>query len=402
MQWLKSLFKKKEEKFFNNFEELENYFLTQIKQVIEKDKKIKAGLKEEFKQVIEELKKELKNLENAKLKNPNIEERIKDFMTGNRNNFLHQANYFINNIPDFNDCFKENYDELLKFFSEKTQKSTAVLMEFFAHEVRVINAKIVELTKIVEQLSKPSKELNKVIKILEKIETYKNNKKKIIELNKKSEEKKIHLLEKEVNNLRKNWQELENGEEHKAYLELIKELREKEEKLRNIEYEIFNLFSSISRVLKKYSKIALENQGLIHGYLKSTISTFLLDKANKIIVVLEKARSMELSEKDKNKLKKGMREICSDKLDKLRKDYYKIEKKVNILKEKIEKNTIKDKIRKVKEAFEKENTKLENFLAEIKKEKQKSIKLVLENKNLLDSLIKDIEDYCYVKIILKH
>jgi len=94
----------------------------------------------------------LKKLENAKLQNPKIPERVKTIMEGNRSAFIKKVSFFFDNI----DLKFNNHDEILKkckdieneinSLGKGTARSYQVLNEFFAREAEnvAINIKYIE------------------------------------------------------------------------------------------------------------------------------------------------------------------------------------------------------------------------------------------------------------------
>ena len=98
----------------------------------------------------------LKKLENAKLQNPKIPERVKTIMEGNRAAFIKKVSHFFDNLD-----FKfDNYNELIEkcnnisneieSLGKSTARSYQVLNEFFAREAENIAIDI----KHVENYSK--------------------------------------------------------------------------------------------------------------------------------------------------------------------------------------------------------------------------------------------------------
>ncbi|PIN82011.1 hypothetical protein COV11_00095 [Candidatus Woesearchaeota archaeon CG10_big_fil_rev_8_21_14_0_10_30_7] len=401
MSWLRQLFKKREFLEFKTFKELVDYFSEKAQPIIEQESRIKSNLKEDFKLKIEELKEAVHKLKNAELRNPDIEERLKDYMTGNRVNYLHQINYFVKNLPDFDNDFGEKFKESINLFAEKTKRSNLVLREFFAHEIRTVSTKIAEINKLAEQISKPSKEWKKIDQIFNKINDYTEQNKKLKHLEGRSEEKEVPQVEKEVKKLEEQCKKLEKSEDHKEYLSLVDESKKQKVELSLLKDQIINLISTINRVLKKYERAALENQGLIHGYMKSTIDTFLLDKTNKIIKILENASKIELNDKDIEKLEKAKKEFNAEHLNNLRKKYSECVKETDLIIKKAENNSFVEKLASAKTSFCKKKEELSVLIEEIKEAKELEKKLIKENNELFEKIKNEIEDYCYVTIKLE-
>ncbi len=397
MGWFSSLFRKKEALNFASLKELEKYFSDFTKPVIEQTEEKRRTLSEEFKQKISELKEEIEELKRAELRNPNIEEKLKDFMAGNRNNYISQLNFFINQLPEFNNNFCERFNESLAIFVEKTRKSNLILREFFEHEVRNVSAKIAELARIVESLKTVDKKAGKSNLILRKIKEHDKKSDELFELNKKSLQQDISHNEKVFNEYNQEKENLEKSEDYKKYLKLLEGEKESLEEVKKVKETILNYVASVSRVLKKYERVALKHQGLIHGYLKSTVDTFLLDKEDKIIEILEKASKIELNDKDKSKLEKNIGAFNEKKLNNLRKDCLEKEKTHNDLSGKVKEEKINKKLKELNESINKLQEKIEELKKEAEKCNNRKEQLERELKESLSDIKRDIEEYCHIR-----
>lgn len=239
----------------------------------------------------------LKKLENAKLQNPNIPERAKTVMQGNREAFLRKVSGFLNNIDlQYNDfynliekcrSFELEIDELAK----STSRSYQILSQFFAREVSIIAENI----KKIESNSKEIRSLIEHAKVetIDKIRRDAEDVKAKIKLRKRLEEEikeektKLALEENKFSDAESKIKEAKGSKEYKQYENLLKEKEENEGKLREIETRIFHDFSVLEKAMKKYSKIAFENEKLIENYLEDPIKAFANDKSMEIIKILE-------------------------------------------------------------------------------------------------------------------
>ncbi|MBI4919357.1 hypothetical protein HY837_05465 [archaeon] len=398
MGWLNNLFRKREVLKFASLKDLEKYFAEFVRPVVEQTNKTKGKLHEEVKYKIHEVKGEIEKLRNAELRNPNIEEKLKDYMTGNRSNYVSQLNFFINNLPNFNEQFCEKFNENLTLFAEKTRKNNLILREFFAHEVRDVSEKITELTKTVENIKTEEKKVEKSNRILKNIKEYHDKTSMLNNSRQKNIETEIIAHEKEIKEEKQEKDKIEKSEEYKKHLELLAEEEHKLEELREVKERILNFIASIFRVLKKYERVAVKHQGLIHGYLKSTVDTFLLDKDNKIIEILEKASNIELNEKDKTKLDKSLVNFNETQLNKLRKECFEREKTHNNVSKKVKEEKINQKLKDLNEDIKKKGVKLEEFKKEQEENNSLQERLDKEMKELLEEIKRAVEEYCYAKI----
>ena len=100
---IKKIFKQKE-KIGLPLEKLEGWFDEKTKELYKDiDKKINES-KEKITEEIQKTKKNIDNLENAKLKNEDIPVKEKQFMQGNREFYINRINFFLDSlkIPEEN------------------------------------------------------------------------------------------------------------------------------------------------------------------------------------------------------------------------------------------------------------------------------------------------------------
>ena len=90
-------------------------------------------------QLITSARSKLQILETAQLKNNNIEEKLKNFMSGNRTNYIRQVNMFLDTlkIPENQEnikTFVESANLAFENLNKSAKKSFYILQEFFAEE----------------------------------------------------------------------------------------------------------------------------------------------------------------------------------------------------------------------------------------------------------------------------
>ncbi|MBW2997188.1 hypothetical protein KY349_02490, partial [Candidatus Woesearchaeota archaeon] len=124
--------------------------------------KIKPDIETQFRQLSEEKKKlhaELEDLREAKLHNPNITEREKQLMQGNRESYISQHKQFINMI-EFSDeltckevtTFCRNFEELMVKLAKSTARGHLVMTEFFSNHAMLVNKSIKVMGQIVSRV----------------------------------------------------------------------------------------------------------------------------------------------------------------------------------------------------------------------------------------------------------
>ncbi len=249
----------------------------------------------------------LKVLENAQLQNPKIPERVKTIMEGNRAAFIKKVSFFFSNINlkynDYNELINKcgNVKNEIDSLGKSTARSYQVLNEFFAREAEniAINIKKVEdyskdikdsinSSKIsnIEKIKSSITDIQNKIKLKEKYSIELENNKKDFQ---DSKNKKLEI-ENKINKLK-------SSEDYKIYENLLVEQNNFESKLSEIENKLFHDFSALEKALKKYAKIAFENENLILEYLNSPIKALMPDNDLKIIKILNDLEQNIISDK---------------------------------------------------------------------------------------------------------
>lgn len=286
----------------------------------------------------------LKELESAKLQNPKIPEMAKIMMEGNRAAFIRKTAFF------FKDTSLEhaNYDELTKKCGEieteinslgkSTARSYMVLNEFFSHEVEKVAANI----KNIETYAKDAKTAvssSKISKIAEIKSNIKDVQKKIKLKETYSEElknEKISLenIKNKKSELEHRIKEIKSGKGYKGYEKMLEEISSIESEIKNIDSKLFHDFSALERALKKYAKIAFEDEKLIAAYLDNPINALINDNTleiSRIITGMEKAISenkFELEQKKSDKTIAQIRELGQNYFEDLQDNHKRLDKKL--------------------------------------------------------------------------
>jgi len=288
---------------------------------------------EEIKTSVEEEKNKAyessQNLLKAELKNPNIPERAKNIMIGNREIYVKRIERLLetvslpnsfNELPEFYDLFNNS----LNNFTKETLKNYQILNEFFLSEMRDIDDNIKELIKLIKSMRDiveesnilKANELKKgVKKIQQKIKLERNLQEKIKIKNQKVEEKNKNVKKEEY-----NLKILKDGKDHKQFYELVNKKKILIEKQENLEKELLQNFSAINRALKKYERLTLE-QELVRSYLDNPFQTLLQDKELKIVDILI-GMNKSLIE-GKIELKDKKKDKTLEELNKLNYNYFK-------------------------------------------------------------------------------
>lgn len=387
----------------------------------EKTKPIISDLNSNISQIINKINDEkekaaenIKKLEDARLQNPNIPERAKTIMEGNRSAFIKKISFFFNNI----DLEFDDYDELIKkckgieneinAFGKATARSYQVLNEFFAREVEsmamnvknvegcskeIINlvntGKITSVDKIkddVADINNKIKLKNAYLKALDNANIdFKNNKNKKLEI-----ENKIS--------------QIKSSRGYGDYEKLLEEGKNAELKLNNVENALFHDFSVLEKALKKYAKIAFENEKLILKYLSNPIIALVMDNDFKISKILDSLKNaiegnkLDLDEKKGRKALEKINELDSVYFTKIKDDFKNLKERLNALEQDIMNNNSKNELESKNNELKKINQNIEDVNNRIVNINHELGKIDIEK--LKENLQKEVSDLINVRIIL--
>lgn len=320
---------KKEEVKDIQFNDLETWLDSWSKKKVEHATLELANIRKNLDEEKLKLKESLQSLADAILKNPNIPEKAKHFMEGNRENYLHRGKIILQktNLPeDFNEIltFCQSFDQDLDNFGKSTSRSYQVMQEFFANESKDIASQIAKFDRLIKEAKQVidnsgTEEVNELKSLVQKINL----------LNKRKEElrEKVKLRKSDLNESKKSLDDLEkeikNKQDSNAYQKIVELRKEKEQlsaKIKNNEARLSLSFSVLGAALKKYERISLDNN-LIKSYLENPVKALLADSEFNVIELLGKMKiSLEkgnIELKDKKKVK------TLQELSKFSKDYLK-------------------------------------------------------------------------------
>ena len=356
----------------------------------------------------------LKTLENAKLQNPKIPERIKTIMQGNREGFIKKISSFFKNIELKHEGYWEltekcrNIENEIDLLGKSTVKNYHILNEFFAREAEKVAANI----KNIENYSKGIQSMIDSSKIssIDKIKSSMINLKNKIKL-KESYSMQLENGNKNLQNGKNKKIEIENrineiksSPHYKNYEKLREEKEKTEIKIREIENSLFHDFSVLEKAMKKYAKISFENETFILEYLDNPIIALIKDAELKISGILGNLKNsigrneLGLEEKKKDKSIGKINEMDSVYLAKIKDDFINARKMLNGLKAETENSNSKKnldllngELKNINESIEDINGKITNLNSELGK---------INIEKLRENLQKEINDEVNAKITI--
>jgi hypothetical protein len=403
LKFIKKLFAKEEvQEERIELDEVNNWLDNKIKPIFENlnsnINQITSKINDEKGKVNENL----KTLENAKLQNPKIPERVKTIMEGNRAAFIKKVSFFFNNTDlDYNSPNEltekcKNIKNEIDSLGKSTARSYQVLNEFFAREAESIAINI----KNIENHAKEIVNSVNDTKIMN-VDKIKNS---VINIQNKIKLKQQYLaeLENNKNNLENNKNkkleienkinEIKSSDDYKNHEKLLEEKEKVKSKSNEIENALFHDFSVLEKSLKKYAKIAFENEKLILEYLNSPITALTKDTDFKISNILDSLKNaiarneFDLDDKKKEKALAKIGELDGVYFAKTKDDYNNAKKRLDDLKLEIENNKAKNdldnynkELNNIKLNIENLNNNISNINIELEKINIEKLKENLQN-----------------------
>jgi hypothetical protein len=276
MQWLKNLFREKK-----TFEQLKPWLDEQLNKQNSDKKQAIATAEHEFPEILIAAKRAVIALEQAELRNPNIPERAKHFMQGNREQFLKLTNRFIENlfVPKEAADFSQ-IGVLFYQYAQNTARPAAILSEFIGDEVSGVRKSISDIEKRIHDIKKTQVEIEafqKIQDILARIENVKKERESL-EKQRVDFEQQLQQLRVVYGNLRKEKEDFINKPEYlKVKEDLVSAAKERQE----AEQAITTLFLPLSDAIKKYAHDAKHEK--IASYADNPLETLMKDYSFSIV-----------------------------------------------------------------------------------------------------------------------
>ncbi len=400
LEFIKKIFQKEEEQVSKelttiNLQSLEEWLNEKAKPLMEE---IRLQTEEVLMKVNEELERARVNievLEYAKLQNPNIPFRAKQYMEGNRKAYVRAINSFLGHMEINNKDyfylldFCKLFDELINDLNKGTLRSYTILQEFFANETNKIAQNLKNFDSLFKELKSilNSKRVSAVNNTREKIQNLKTKTKQKLNLDVdfKSRGADVKLASDEKDAILAEIEKFNKSDEHNNFLKLNEEKKNKSSTHYNEENQILQSFAVLERPLRKYSHIAFEHEEIVLDYLKQPIETLADDKN---LVILEVLKNLEkLLNENKLQIDDRKKEKSLEETKKLDKEFIEqFLKKYLSFKEEMEEIDNKIKSSGVAEKFRNFNKQLEDINSRIEKNNEEFIKLKNDSAKLNESI----------------
>ena len=327
----------------------------------------------------------------------NTEERVKNIVKGHRDQYVKEISRFTESLVSLEKKdlrsleyyqktadFNKEINQKIESTAKRTAKSYQATQHLFFKDVEEVFKSMGEINLLVKEFENKVKEakiegIKKVKDHFKQIEQDKEKKKNIVKEVEETNET-VVKLKKELEGKKKEQKELENSKEKENYLKLKSEEKELKEKVNNQEQIVFSYFSKLSKALRKYERVALDSK-LISKYLDNSVKTFIDDKELKIKEILQGLKksldSLNFDDKQKKNVLELIEKSETDYLNSLIKVIEELNQEEEKLVEKINNNTIIEKI----ENKSKEVKQLQNQV-ELKESELVKFSSTLENINI--------------------
>lgn len=295
MSFFRKLFSREPQEITINSNEIEDWLNNTSSEILSDINNRIKGTHTDINNFKTKLKKSLAKLENAELINPNIPEREKHMMNGNRVNYVQKANLFLNEIElpeEYKkiELFTNDFEERITKFNQNTSRAYFILKNYFDKDMREIATNFKNIEKsIIELISVFNND---------KIRQYKSLLSRIRELNQNQDEsnelsKKINELEKELEEAKDKKILLEKKIETLKHSKDFKEFHDLEQQRKQVESGILELNQKLNNALKAFDKALRKylhdtKNKLIAAYLDNPISALEHDKSFEFVVLLSR------------------------------------------------------------------------------------------------------------------
>lgn len=300
MGWFTELFYKKKA-----LSDLKAWAAEQEKEYAQKHQETVKLLEQEFQGLLETAKEAVNALSNAELRNPDIPERAKHYMQGNREQIVKATTRLIENllVPKTQGDLTF-IDQQFQQYAQTNARAAAILSEFFGQEVKAITTALAEIEKRMNDVKASEQQKQSITEIQSRISAIENTARQNTELEQKQKElnEQINVLNQKLEDMKKQKEQLLAS---KDYAQVKEDLVSANRKRQQAEQAITDLFLPLVTAIKKYAH-AVHDKNL-EAYAENPLEALTKDYGLHIISHVPKIKEM---------LEKGELELKQDKRDK--------------------------------------------------------------------------------------
>jgi len=318
-------------------------------------------------------------LENAKLQNPNIPFRAKQYMEGNRKSYAKSVNSFLGNLEINN----RDYFYLVNFC--KIAQNIKNFDNFFKELNSVLkDGRMVAIDSAIEKIrglkAKAKQKINLDIEL-------------------KDAEASVMLAKEEKDSLMAEIMNFDRGEEHNEFLRLNEERKDKTKSFYEDENRIIQSFSVLERPLRKYSHVAFEHEEIVLDYLKDPISTLADDKGMKILEILKNLENLlnenkvQIDDRKKEKALEETKKLSKEFIEQFMKKYFSFKAEIEGIDSRIKSSRVAEKLKDYNNKLEEVNIRIDKNneeYAKLKNDFEKLNETILTLKNDVENSVKNL------------
>jgi len=407
LEFIKRIFQKEESEVKKAIEiklqSLEEWFSEKSKPLMEE---VNLRISELLMKLSEEIQRagfNVEVLENAKLQNPNIPFKAKQYMEGNRKAYIKAISSFLGHLEITNKDyfyllgFCKEFDEMINDLNKGTLRSYTILQEFFANESGEIAKNIKNLDTLFADIKSAlsSENMAALNNARQKIQNLKSKARQKINLDIdfKNVEAELTLSNNARESIFADIGQLKKSDDYTCFLKLTEEKKSKNAAFYNDEDQILQSFSVLERPLRKYSHIAFEHEEIVLDYLNHPIETLVSDKELKILDVLRnlekllRENEIQVDDKKREKSSEEINKLSRAFIEQFLANYFSFKSKIEELDNKIKASGIIEKLKDFNSKLEDINLKIEKINQEFNKLKDEAAKAA----NSIETMKSDIE-----------
>ena len=262
-----------------------------------------------------EVKQLVTELRDAQLSNPSVSPKEKQFMAGNRQQYVRAALQLISQLES------SPSDESLDQFGKATQRSYHILQEFFSHETRAITEKLHDISLLVKESGEISSKSPQQLaqQIMKHTSQLLNALQRKQEITSSIQREKASLEQQRAQSLKLHQQlkDLDSSDARKEYAALQDQLHEADAAVKSGQAEIRDLFLPLDKPLRKYSRLA-EHPDMISAYIMDPVEALMNDQKLEILGALSSLKIMLPSLQLQKKIEKASQAIDATSRGRLR------------------------------------------------------------------------------------
>lgn len=299
-----------------------------------------------------------------------VEMRVQNIVSGHKNNYAREIVHFardlgsLENIDSDIIAFDNNLQEKLDNLSRKTAKSFEASKYLFFDPVEEVRKILIELNNYLREFEKIKEKILKVDSLKKLLEDRLDEKRKVETVYKQKEEilEKKKKMNSELEELEKKKEELLESENYKNLQDDKNKLEKIKIKLQNINQETHSFFAKLSKPLKKYERVSLQNK-LIGKYLADSGIALENDSELEIKKIIEKMKDadIDVDYKVKEKIEQSLKIMLGGFLEKQQNDVMKVNNSIKEMQQKIKANKVSEEIKHVENDIKMQQTRIENL-----------------------------------------